>query len=280
MPCYVELSVGVVQKPQTGVGETERKCSKPPCSYKAAFFVIERKKSMDKLYECAKAFEKLLNNQYRIIIGRKGQSVELCIGFSKIDFHHLMGLGKLKDLRVAREDRVTVFDDIINTVTTFESISNSQYINHILDRFEPLFNIESLLDSNKLIFRYNEKANVFSLIQADYLLSTPFKENQIYIFIEENKDTERFYCKSFFPKTNKDYTLGQTAFTLLYKEKINLLSGEQHIQYNRLSSLPLKTAQVLTIEDRIELAQSKSKQINKSKSNQQLQNKYSKGSER
>lgn len=52
---------------------------------------------MDKLQKCGKAFEKLLEIQYRIIIGRKGKTVELVIGFSKLDFHHLMGLGKLKD---------------------------------------------------------------------------------------------------------------------------------------------------------------------------------------
>ena len=36
---------------------------------------------MDKLLSCATAFEHLLNVQYRIIIGRKGKSVELRIGF-------------------------------------------------------------------------------------------------------------------------------------------------------------------------------------------------------
>lgn len=53
---------------------------------------------MDKLQKCAKAFENLLEIQYRIIIGRKGKTVELVIGFSKLDFHHLMGLGKLNTM--------------------------------------------------------------------------------------------------------------------------------------------------------------------------------------
>ena len=43
---------------------------------------------MDKLQKCAKAFENLLEIQYRIIIGRNGKTVELVIGFSKLDFHH------------------------------------------------------------------------------------------------------------------------------------------------------------------------------------------------
>ena len=70
---------------------------------------------MDKLQKCAKAFENLLEIQYRIIIGRKGKTAELVIGFSKLDFHHLMGLGKLKDLRIAKQNRGSVFDEISYT---------------------------------------------------------------------------------------------------------------------------------------------------------------------
>ena len=73
---------------------------------------------MDKLQKCAKAFENLLEIQYRIIIGRKGKTVELVIGFSKLDFHHLMGLGKLKDLRIAKQNRGSVFDEIIAGIMT------------------------------------------------------------------------------------------------------------------------------------------------------------------
>ena len=73
---------------------------------------------MDKLQKCAKAFEKLLEIQYRIVIGRKGKTVELVIGFSKLDFHHLMGLGKLKDLRIAKQNRGSVFDEIITGIMT------------------------------------------------------------------------------------------------------------------------------------------------------------------
>ena len=73
---------------------------------------------MDKLQKCAKAFENLLEIQYRIIIGRKGKTAELVIGFSKLDFHHLMGLGKLKDLRIAKQNRGSVFDESITGIMT------------------------------------------------------------------------------------------------------------------------------------------------------------------
>ena len=110
---------------------------------------------MDKLQKCAKAFEKLLEIQYRIIIGRKGKTVELVIGFSKLDFHHLMGLGKLKDLRIAKQNRGSVFDEIIIGSTTYETLAKSRYLPQIENRFEPLALIEQLLDDNRLLFIIN-----------------------------------------------------------------------------------------------------------------------------
>lgn len=190
---------------------------------------------MDKLLKCAKAFEKLLEIQYRIIIGRKGKNVELVIGFSKLDFHHLMGLGKLKDLRIAKQNRGSVFDGIVSGNTTCETLTKSRYLPQIENRFEPLALIEQLLDDNRLVFRYNAKLNQFSLIEADYLLLTPFENSDIYIFIAEHKDSGKYFCRSFFPKEKKDYAAGQPRYTMLYKEKKNLNTGEITVQYDRFT---------------------------------------------
>lgn len=60
---------------------------------------------MDKLQACAIAFENLLTIKYHIIIGRKGKSKDLTICFEAVEFHHLAGLHKLNDLRLARANR-------------------------------------------------------------------------------------------------------------------------------------------------------------------------------
>ncbi|MFQ9650610.1 MAG: PBECR4 domain-containing protein [Enterocloster sp.] len=190
---------------------------------------------MDKLLECTRAFEKLLDTQYRIIIGRKGKMVEIIIGFSRLDFHHLMGLGKLKDLRIAKQNRETVFNEILRGIITYEGITESRYLGLIQNRFEPLMSMEQLLDDNRLVFRYNTKLNQFSLIEADYLLSTPHEGKDIYIFIAKNEDSGTYYCRSFFPKERTDYTKGQAIYTMLSKEKICLSTGEKQIQYDRLT---------------------------------------------
>lgn len=188
---------------------------------------------MDKLFACAKAFESLLNTEYRIIIAHKTNRVELRITFNAIDFHHLMGLGKLKDLRIHRENRTDVFNKIISEKITYDTIKNSRYIQEIENRFEPLSHIENLLDSNYLTFRYRQQQNPTSTIVADYLISSDFKDNDIYIFLASKLNDNRYFCRSFFPKGDKDYTIGQTKYTLLYKEKTTLSTGESVIQYER-----------------------------------------------
>lgn len=190
---------------------------------------------MDKLVDCALAFEKLLNVEYRMIVGRKGKAVELLLGFSMLDFHHLIGLGKLKDLRLATMNRETVFKEILKGNFSYEVIAKSRYIHLIENRFQPLMHIEQLFDDNRLVFRYNPKLNQFSLIEADYLLTSPYEDNDVYIFLAKKNDTDRYFCRSFFPKEQKDYTKGQAVYTLLYKEKINLSTKDVHIQYDRLT---------------------------------------------
>lgn len=76
----------------------------------------------DKLRNTAEGFRSLLDTQYHIIIGRKGKSVELTIEFKPIDFHRFMGLGKLKDLRIATQNRESVFFGILNGTITYASI--------------------------------------------------------------------------------------------------------------------------------------------------------------
>ena len=146
-----------------------------------------------------------------------------------------MGLGKLKDLRLATMNRETVFIEILNGKISYEVITKSRYIHLIENRFQPLLHIEQLFDDNRLVFRYNPKLNQFSLIEADYLLTSPYEGNDVYIFLAKNKKADRYFCRSFFPKEQKDYTKGQAVYTLLYKEKICLPTREIHIQYDRLT---------------------------------------------
>lgn len=189
---------------------------------------------MDHLLECAKAFERLLDIQYHIILGRKNQLTELTLRFDPTEFHHLVGLHKLRDLRLARGNREKIFQQILSKTICMEDIKKSRYFPEIQDRIGLFDKVEHFLDSNKLIFRYNEKLQTFSMIEAEYLLSTPYKGTDIYIFLDRHTEEGHFFCRSFFQKGEKDYTKGQAVYTLLKKEKTILSTGKTVVQYDRL----------------------------------------------
>lgn len=189
---------------------------------------------MDQLQACAKAFDHLLNIKYHIVIGRKGKLTELNILFSPTEFHHLIGLHKLHDLHLARDNREKIFHQILSGKIPIDHLKKSKYFPIIQNRIQPFHEIETILDSNNLIFRYNQKLHTFSLIEAEYLLSTPYQNTDIYIFLDQQDESDCFFCRSFFPKEDKDYTKGQPIYTLLKKEKITISTGETIVQCNRL----------------------------------------------
>lgn len=190
----------------------------------------------DKLQRCALAFQKLIDTQYEIIIGRKGQMSKIILNFSETEFVHLAGLHKLTDNDFFRTaSRKKVFYYALNGKISYDTLTKSENFDFVKERIEYFEFLENMLDRNDIIFKYNSKKNVFSLIQANYLLQSGHTGRDIYIFLDRLDNTDLHFCRSFFPKGDKDFTVGQTKMTLLYKEKINKITGKSEIQYNRLS---------------------------------------------
>lgn len=190
---------------------------------------------MNELQQRAQAFQRLLDTEYKIIIGRKGKTATIVLRFEAEHFHHLAGLHKLNTLRIARASRRAVFNDLLQGKISCDDLKKSPSFEKIAKRLHHLLHLEALLDSNEIIFRYNPKLNPNSALVSDYLLVTPKNDDTLYIFIAKEKEQDTFFCRSFFPKAGKDYTKGQAKFTLLYKEKTNLKTGETTIQYDRLT---------------------------------------------
>jgi hypothetical protein len=187
------------------------------------------------IYDCVNAFSRLLNVEYNIVIGRKGKTTNLQIAFNKDNCFHLMGLQHLKDIANLNRNKDIIFDEIQNHKITQERIERSVFYKSIEERINLLPHLETIMDDNNLIFKYNKNTNNFSFIDADYLFSSLFEEREIYVFLSKYPLDEKYHCKSFFPKSQRDYTKGQTKFTLLYKEKINIATNERVVQYDRLN---------------------------------------------
>lgn len=189
---------------------------------------------MRNIKDCVNAFLPLLNTEYEIVLGRKGVAITLRIAFNKKDCFHLMGLQYLIDRPELNRDRRKVFDGIVAGSITTEQVESSDFYGKIEDRINFLPLLEQLLDSNDTVFKYNQKANLYSVIDADYLMKNKLEERNLYLFLSQGKD-EKYFCRSFFPEEKKDYTKNQALWTMLYKKKYNLSTGTGVVLYDRLT---------------------------------------------
>ena len=190
---------------------------------------------MRNINDCVSAFLPLLNTEYEIVLGRKNVAVTIKLAFNKKDCFHLMGLQYLTDRPKLNRDRGKVFDDIVAGIITTEQIESSDFYQKIAERINFLPLLEQLLDSNDTVFKYNKKANIYSMIDADYLMKNNMEGKNLYLFLSHSKDNT-YFCRSFFPEAKKDYTKNQASWTLLYKKKCNLTTGKEIILYDSLKS--------------------------------------------
>ena len=93
--------------------------------------------------------------------------------------------------------------------------------------------LEQMIDSNDTIFKYNKKANTYSMIEADYLLENKMENRNLFLFLSK-ADGDQYFCRSFFPKEKMDYSKNQASWTLLYKKKKDSITGIETVLYNRL----------------------------------------------
>ena len=164
---------------------------------------------MDLLQTCAVGFHQLLTYQYHIVAGRKGRTIYFTISF--------------------------IMQEILSGNLTLSHAQRSVFFKQMEPRLKPLAHLEEFLDSNEIVFRYNSKVHAFSAIQADYLLQNSFEGTPVYLFLARRMGEDTQVCRTFFPKSEKDYAEGQPRYTLLKKEKLNLQTGDTIIQYDRLA---------------------------------------------
>lgn len=190
---------------------------------------------MRDVLDCINAFIPLLSTEYKIVLGRKGVAVNLNISFDKKDCFHLMGLQYLIDRPELSRDRGKVFDEIANGALTVRKIESSDFYKKIEQRVHFLPLLEQLIDSNDTIFKYNKKMNVYSMIDADYLMENKIEDKNLFLFLSA-ASSDNYFCRSFFPEEKRDYSKNQPSWTLLYKRKIDLMSGSSITLYDRLTN--------------------------------------------
>ncbi len=194
---------------------------------------------MDLLERAALEFDKLRSNTYYFEIARKNTQRKFMLNFMSGDFHHIVGLHKLPDIRFIQTGaRDKVYKDILHGRIGSSDIQKSKYYGEIENRLKLVGQMGDILDSNQIVFKCLKNGNVFSRIEADYLLENAHKTDIIYIFLNERSKAEKgqipvMCCRSFFPMNQLDYSRNQPSYTLLKKVKIDTISGNETVQYDR-----------------------------------------------
>lgn len=195
---------------------------------------------MGNIFDCVKAYQDLMKYEYYMVIGKNKKKMEIHLRFDKKECFHLMGLQHLKDLPYLNKSRDVIFDKILAHKITQSDVRKSVFYDTVSKRIDAFPLLERLIDNNNIIFKYNRNANAYSLIPADILLKCKDNNQNIFLFISENKDNaDNYYGCSFFPEGKKDYSYRQPLWTLLYKEKINLDTNDITIQYNKLYDMDI-----------------------------------------
>lgn len=191
---------------------------------------------MDELQKCALAFKKMLDFEYICVLGRKNKIHEIRIAFNTYDFLHLAGLQYI-DSPLLRGNRERIFKNILKGEITLLQLPEISDKNK-MERIHYLTFLEDFMDSNNMVFKFekdrcliNQQA-VHTRIKADYLLKNNYEGVPLYFFLvqEDNK----YIGISFFADREKDYSIGQQNYTLLYKEKINTVTGKTEVQCDKL----------------------------------------------
>ena len=171
------------------------------------------------IFDAQKAFSLLLDVEYEFILGRKNRTVSLRVEFQKHHFFHLAGLQYLRDLPKLAIPAEEIYNQIENGQISVNYIESSQNYDYIKGRIEYLPALEQIFDSNDTIFKYNPALQVFSVIEADFLMKNEINNIPVFVFLSKGKN-DKYFCKTFFPEIKKDYTERQTKWTVLFKKKI------------------------------------------------------------
>lgn len=186
----------------------------------------------------AQEFKKLLDYEYEFIVvkNRNSELLKLTLTFSKSDFFHLCGFQYLDDLRHLNTNTGVVFDEIINGNSQYSDsmFESSVYYPKIEDRVQLLEKLETLLDNkdnvnrSHRILKFNRNANNNSRIEAGFIIKDESDNLRNYFLIDKNNNGQ-YYGRSCFARTpnQRDYAAGHTAYTILYKGKVNLITNSR-----------------------------------------------------
>jgi hypothetical protein len=161
---------------------------------------------MDVLKNCADIYSILLNKKYIITLSNLQV---ITIVFKEEHFYHLIGLQYLNDIVYLRKNKKAIFKKIMNNEITFKNISNSVFVDQVVERINNFSYIIQLLSTDRII-KFDPK-RVYSRINADYIMVKNNEGNNLMLFLGKNNNDDNLYPVSFIIRNNNDYIYGQKS---------------------------------------------------------------------
>lgn len=186
-------------------------------------------------------FQHMMEYQYKFIVSHKKTAYHLKLSFDEKDFRHMAGLHYLNDIDIPKTPKI-LFDKIMSEAINDEYLAKSVFYlrieeshTKIKSRIFGLKLLEEFLDSKNQICKYVKYRNIYSNINADYLIKSTVDHITAYIFLKTRRKEGNNHCIcSFFIEPENEYN-GINVYWL-YKSKINLNNASEIILYNRLNN--------------------------------------------
>lgn len=195
--------------------------------------------TMDKIYECANNFNKLIGTKYLFAISSKRQVKTIVLDFTIEDFRHATGLRYIDDISIEKNPSKLI-NSILNgnlTDTVLEKSAKYKATHpeggSVEERVSEFRYLEEYLDKSDIV-RIFKVQDFGSRIEAEYFIeATSYsRHSTVYIFIRQRIENENYVVVSFFKKHNT-YS-GDKAYWML-KEKITdneCIVLYKHSRYN------------------------------------------------
>lgn len=188
---------------------------------------------MDIIYDAAAKFCVLEQFEYRFTVSQKRKLQTINLNFIDTDFFHIAGLHYLTDI-VIPQDRTETLNEIIIKHSISENMlgKSMHYISKdtkrdVKNRISELRFLEEYLDTDNSIkiFNIRSQKGVASVIEADYLIESRFRNTKdtVYIFIRKREENPNYYAiVSFFKKNEVAYGGGNVYWMEKIKKSVNL----------------------------------------------------------
>ena len=179
---------------------------------------------MDILQESALSFQKLFEFDYHVKAGKKGKLFEVTLFFNSSNFHHLLGLHKLKDLpNISNHtNKSSLFKSIIDGSITHADIKTSLNYDEIDMRLNNFNRIENILKiDNEVVIKFDQH-KAHTTIDANFLIYEHFNNDYLHLFFGpfNQEFPNKLVPRSFIIRNDTQYIDMQERYTLLEVKQI------------------------------------------------------------